>query len=98
MSCWLCSEPVAQKKGNKSILHRVFSSSLQTLESRRDNDETNCELPTVKSKARVVIGTFFAVSAATSAACQETWATGDASRGRSIYQGCEDCHSLDKNE
>jgi cytochrome c len=25
-------------------------------------------------------------------------ATGDASRGAELYQGCEDCHSIDKND
>ena len=26
------------------------------------------------------------------------WAGGDAERGEMLYQGCQDCHSLDKND
>ena len=27
-----------------------------------------------------------------------TWAAGDAARGQILYQGCQDCHSIDKND
>jgi cytochrome c len=26
------------------------------------------------------------------------WAAGDATRGQILYQGCQDCHSIDKND
>lgn len=36
--------------------------------------------------------------AATMLTCGAVHAEGDAARGAMIYQSCEDCHSLDKNE
>jgi cytochrome c len=41
------------------------------------------------------------LAAAISAAAETAWAgglTGDAARGETLYEACQDCHSLDKND
>ena len=47
---------------------------------------------------KLAIVVLAAAIAASPAAASPAWAAGDAARGEQLYEACQDCHSLDKND
>ena len=47
---------------------------------------------------KLAIVVLAAAIAASPAAAAPAWAAGDAARGEQLYEACQDCHSLDKND
>ena len=55
--------------------------------------DSYCHLKESRILAAVITAIGLAIGCYSSAS-----AAGDAARGEALYQGCEDCHSIDKNE
>jgi cytochrome c len=93
------SEPLSCEASLSASRERDVSGALgaRTCAERRDEAPAQASLRRREKYAAAIV-----LAGAISAALAKTaWAgglVGDANRGETIYQACQDCHSLDKND
>jgi cytochrome c len=102
MSLFRFAEPLSREARRKTDAppswERDFSTRpcARTRPERPDEEAYDAALRRREKYAAAVV-----LAAAISALTQTAWASGlagDAARGETLYEACQDCHSLDKND
>ena len=103
MRLWRSLEPLSREAGRKAGLPPSREGELSPRPGARTRVEgldEGCAEAFLRRREKYAAAVM--VAAAISAALVETaWAgglTGDAARGETLYEACQDCHSLDKND